>query len=247
MTPQLTTIVELQRALDQLQDAERRINEVPEWMRELHEQHGVRSAEILASETAAEEASRERIAADEAIQEAQEKLKRYQQQINRVTNQREYGALLQEIDTVKREITSLEEQGLAAIERIDAANKALAELRESFREIDEQYAAEAAKWEREKPGVAREATEIRKRIVELRGQLPKGVLALFERIRERYAGAGITEVLKFERIGSSQFEWHCSACNFRVRPQVVVEIRTQGTLVQCDSCKRILVVQEAGP
>ena len=243
MTPQLTTIVELQRALDQLQDAERRINEVPEWMRELHEQHGVRSAEILASETAAEEAGRERIAADEAIVEAQEKLKRYQQQINRVTNQREYGALLQEIDTVKREITSLEEQGLAAIERIEVANKALAELRESFLEIDRQYAAEAAKWEREKPGVAREATEIRKRIVELRGQLPKGVLALFERIRERYAGA-ITEVVKFERIGSSQFEWHCSACNFRVRPQVVVEIRTQGTLVQCDSCKRILVVQE---
>jgi predicted nucleic acid-binding Zn-ribbon protein len=244
MTPQLTTIVELQRALDQLQDAERRINEVPEWMRELHEQHGLRSAEILASETAAEEAGRERVAADEAIQEAQEKLKRYQQQINRVTNQREYGALLHEIDTVKREITSLEEQGLAAIERIETANQALAELRESFREIDQQYAAEAAKWEREKPGVAREAAEIRKRIVDLRGQLPKGVLALFERIRERYAGAGITEVLKFERIGSSQFEWHCSACNFRVRPQIVVEIRTQGTLVQCDSCKRILVVAE---
>jgi predicted nucleic acid-binding Zn-ribbon protein len=226
MTPQLTTIVELQRALDQLQDAERRINEVPEWMRELHEQHGLRSAEILASEQDAEEAGRERQAADVAIQEAQEKLKRYQQQINRVTNQREYGALLHEIDTVKREITTLEEQGLAAIERIDTANQALAELRESFREIDEQYAAEAAKWEREKPGVAREAAEIRKRIVDLRGQLPKGVLALFE------------------RIGSSQFEWHCSACNFRVRPQVVVEIRTQGTLVQCDSCKRILVVDE---
>lgn len=244
MTPQLTTIVELQRALDQLQDAERRINQVPEWMRELHEQHGVRSAEILASETAAEEANRERLAADASLKEAQEKLKRYQQQINRVTNQREYGALLQEIDTVKREITSLEEQGLAAIERIDAANKALGELRESFREIDEQYAAEAAKWESEKPGVAREAAAIREQIAELRGRLPKGVLALFERIRERYAGAGITEVLKFERIGSSQFEWHCSACNFRVRPQIVVEIRTQGTLVQCDSCKRILVVQE---
>ncbi len=243
MTAQLTTIVELQRALDLLQDAERRINEVPEWMRELHEQHGVRSAEILASENAAEEAGQERLAAEEAITEAQEKLKRYQQQINRVTNQREYGALLQEIDTVKREITSLEEQGLAAIERIETANRALTELRESFREIDAQYAAEAAKWEREKPGIAREANAIRKKLVELRAQLPKGVLALFERIRERYAGAGITEVLKFERIGSSQYEWHCSACNFRVRPQVVVEIRTQGTLVQCDSCKRILVVE----
>ena len=43
-----------------------------------------------------------------------------------------------------------------------------------------------------------------------------------------------------------QREWHCSACNYRVRPQVVVEIRNSDNLVQCDSCKRILfLVEEA--
>ncbi len=37
--------------------------------------------------------------------------------------------------------------------------------------------------------------------------------------------------------------WSCGACNYRVRPQVVVEIRTQGSLIECDSCKRILFVE----
>ncbi|HXU46058.1 MAG TPA: C4-type zinc ribbon domain-containing protein [Thermoanaerobaculia bacterium] len=237
--------MELQRALDHLQDAERRLNEVPEWMRELHEQHSARKVEIAAAEEAVEQAGQERLEADTAIQDAQEKLKRYQQQINRVTNQREYGALLQEIDTVKGEISTCEAQGLAAIERIEAKTRELEELRQSFREIDERYAAELAKWEGEKPGVAREAKSVRKKIEELRGQLPKGVLALFERIRERYAGSGMAVVRRFEKVGSSQIEWHCSACNYRVRPQVVVEIRNQGSLVQCDSCKRILVIEEA--
>jgi predicted nucleic acid-binding Zn-ribbon protein len=39
--------------------------------------------------------------------------------------------------------------------------------------------------------------------------------------------------------------WHCTACNYNVRPQIVVEIRNNGSLIQCDSCKRILYFEES--
>ncbi len=244
MIPHIETIVELQRALDRLQETERRLTEIPDWMRELHQQHATRKAEIAVSEQAAVEAAEERKAAEAAIQDAQEKLKKYQQQINLVTTQREYGALLQEMDTVKRLIAAGEEQGLAALEKAEKAQKSLAELRESFREVDEQYAAEAARWEGEKPGFAREADQFRTQIGTLRERLPRGIVALYERVRVRYGGAGLATVRKFERPGKAQFEWHCSSCNYRVRPQVVVEIRSATELVQCDGCKRILFLEE---
>jgi predicted nucleic acid-binding Zn-ribbon protein len=95
MNQNLQNILELQGALTQLREAERRLLGIPDWMRELHDEHETRKAEIQALEESAAEATRQRRTAEAAVQDAQEKLKKYQQQINRVTTQREYGALLQ--------------------------------------------------------------------------------------------------------------------------------------------------------
>lgn len=245
MSQNLQTILELQQALTQLRDAEKRLHGIPDWMRELHEEHETRKAEIDTIEAAAEEAARERRTAEAAVQDSQEKLKKYQQQINKVNTQREYGALLQEIDTVKGQISTGEEQALSSLDISEKAQKDLETLREGFREIEERYAAEQTRWEAEKPGIAKQVEGLQARISTLRQQLPRGVVANFERILERYPGGAVAPVRIIERPGQKQREWHCTACNYRVRPQVVVEIRNEGSLIQCESCKRILYLEPA--
>jgi predicted nucleic acid-binding Zn-ribbon protein len=244
MSQNLQTILELQLALSQLRDAERRLHGIPDWMRALHDEHETRRAEIETVEAASEEAARERRTAEAAVQDSQEKLKKYQQQINKVSTQREYGALLQEIDTVKGQISTGEQQAFSSMEAAEKAQKDLESLRESFREIEERYAAEQSRWEAEKPGIARQVEDLQARVATLRQQLPRNVLAQFERILERYPSGAVAPVRIIERPGQRQREWHCAACNYRVRPQVVVEIRNSGSLVQCESCKRILYVEE---
>lgn len=243
MNPHLETIVELQSAITQLREAEHRLHGIPDWMRDLHEEHSTQRKEIEALQQAADEAAKERRAAEAATQDAQEKLKKYQQQINRVSTQREYGALLQEIDTVKGQISASEEQALSALERSEQTQKDLAARRETFRELDERYAAELARWEAEKPAVAQRVEELKGRIGDLRGSLPRNLVSQFERILDRYPGGALAVVRPIERPGQKQREWHCSACNYRVRPQSVVEIRNSGNLIQCDSCKRILYLE----
>jgi predicted nucleic acid-binding Zn-ribbon protein len=244
MNQTLQNILELQAALTSLREAEQRLHGIPDWMRELHDEHTARKAEIDRIEATAEEAGRERRAAEAAVQDAQEKLKKYQQQINKVTNQREYGAILQEIDTVKGQITANEEAAFSALSRSEAADKELGTLREAFRELQERYAAEMARWEEEKPGVARQVEELQGRVAELRSRLSRGVAAQFDRILDRYPGGAVAPVRPIERPGQKQREWACTACNYRVRPQVVVEIRNGSSLIQCDSCKRILFIEE---
>lgn len=244
MTQHLETIVELQRALLDLKDAEQRLHGIPDWMRELHDEHVVRRAEIDSLQEAAETASKERRAAEAATADAQEKLKKYQQQINRVSTQREYGALLQEIDTAKGQISGFEEQALSSLERYEQTEKDLGTRRESFRELDERYAAETSRWEAEKPSIAEQIEALRARIAELKQRLPRNVTAQFERILERHPLGALAPVRLIERPGKGPREWHCAVCNYRVRPQSVVEIRNTGNLVQCDSCKRILYLEE---
>jgi uncharacterized protein len=245
MSQNLQTVLELQQALSQLRDAEKRLHGIPDWMRELHEEHETRKAEIDSIEAAAAEAARERRTAEAAVQDSQEKLKKYQQQINKVSTQREYGALLQEIDTVKGQISNGEEQALSSLDVSEKAQKDLDTLREGFREIEERYAVEQTRWEAEKPGIAKQVDKLQARIATLRQQLPRAVVANFERILERYPSGAVAPVRIIERPGQKQREWHCAACNYRVRPQVVVEIRNGGSLIQCESCKRILYLEPA--
>ena len=244
MNSNLETVVELQQAILRLRDAEQRLHGIPDWMRELHDEHASRQAEIEELELAVEEAARERRTAEAEVADAQEKLKKYQQQINRVSTQREYGALLHEIDTVKSQIAGHEEQAFLSLELHDQKQRDLEEKREGFRELDGRYRAELARWEDEKPSIAQQAGALGEQIESLRRKLPRQLLAQFERILERNPAGALARVHLIERPGRGPREWHCGVCNYRVRPQVVVEIRNGEGLVQCDSCKRILYLEE---
>jgi predicted nucleic acid-binding Zn-ribbon protein len=245
MPGHLESIVRLQQTLTALDHARQRLESVPDWMRELHDEHSTRRAEIEASEEALEEAGRERRAAEGDVDEARDKQKRYQQQINQVSTQREYGALLQEIDTVKRQIVEGEERGLSALERADALGGEVEEKQAAFADLDQRYATELARWESEKPAVAAQVAELEAEAATLRSALPRNVLGQFERLVARYGGGALAPIRKVERGGRAAVSmWHCGACNYRVRPQSVVMVRNEGALQPCDSCQRILYLED---
>lgn len=243
MTNHLADIVTLQALLLELAAAEQRLTGIPDWMKELHEEHQGRLAAITELENAAEAARHDRRGAESAVADAQEKLKRYQQQLNQVSTQREYGALLHEIDTAKAQIAAAEEQGLAAMERRDLVEGELGEARNAFEELDARYKGELERWEGEKPAIAQRIDELKIAASSLREALPRGILAHFDRVRERNRGEGLAAIQEVNRGGRGPRFWHCGACNYSVRPQVVVEVRS-GALIQCEGCKRILYVPE---
>ena len=238
----LRTLRRLQQALDDLKRAERQLAGVPDWMEELHGQHSARLAEIAAVEEAADEAARNRRKAEAAIQDAAEKLKHFQQQVSMVRTQREYSALLTEIDTVKASIKSLEEQALAGMEGYEEAQGRLAAERSAFADLDTRYQEALQRWQSERPAVEQQAETLRAEVKQLRTDLPRGVLALFDRVHERRRGDAVAPLRK-SGTGASQI-WHCAACNYRVRLQVVSDIRGRGSLVQCEGCRRFLYVED---
>ncbi|MFQ5528593.1 MAG: zinc ribbon domain-containing protein [Thermoanaerobaculia bacterium] len=246
MASQLSLVTKLQRALSEAADLDALLSGIPDWMQELHDEHSSRKTEIETLETALEEAASDRRAAEATDADCQEKLKSYQDQISQVRNQREYGALLQEIDTVKNQIRECEEQALAALERYEVAEKSRDEAQGAFTDLDTRYSESLEKWEAEKPDIAQQAEGVKREIEELEKALPPNVLVHFRRVFERHHGNAMAAVQEVQQTGKKGAQiWHCGACNYRVRPQAVVEIANRGTLVPCDSCKRILYIAEA--
>ena len=125
MSAYLEAIVSLQATLSELAVAQRRLNSIPEWMTELHEEHSERMVDIEAMAAAGEAAELQRREAETALVDAQERQARYQGQLGKVSTQREYGALLKEIDTTKSQVLSNEQTALEAAERKEESDAAL--------------------------------------------------------------------------------------------------------------------------
>lgn len=243
MAGHLYAIVSLHKTKVELADAETRLQGVPDWMQELHEEHGGRQAEIDAVAARRDEAEHARRGAEGELADAQEKGKRYQSQLGQVSTQREYTALLKEIDTAKDQISGFEKQVLEAIEAHDEAEKELETLREGFRELDERYQVELTKWESEKPAVAERIDQLTREVEECRVALPRGTLMLYDRVYSLHDAQAVAQVVRIHSRGTNAM-WHCAACSYNVRPQVVVEIRNGSAVIQCDSCKRILYIED---
>ena len=60
---------------------------------------------------------------------------------------------------------------------------------------------------------------------------------LYERVRKARRGVALAEAR----------EGCCTACNVRLRPQVYNEVRTNQSVVTCESCSRIVYYVEPPP
>lgn len=243
MSRLVDALTDLQAAIDELAEAEDTLENLPPAMRELHQRHAERKAEIDAVRERIETSNLERRRAEGESNDWQTKLTRLQEQIGSVKTQREYGAILSEIDQATEHRDAAEAAALEAMEQVETAESELTELEEGFADLAAEYEQAEAQWQRDRPGVNERAERLRERVESLRSQLPNPVLARYDRILAHTSGQAMSAVTPVDR-GKGASLWACSNCSYRVRPQAVVEIRNQGKILQCEGCRRFLYLDE---
>jgi uncharacterized protein len=243
MTEPLRKLIEFHRVASELAATRELLAGVPEEMRSLHDEYVEARSALDALEAEAEEARAARRQAEGAISEAQERLRKFQHQVPMVRNQREYAALLTEIDTAKAEIKRLEEAALDSLDSAERLGSEVQDRQSGFAEVKARYDEQLAAWEARKPDVARRADQLAREADQLRGDLPRPIVAQYQRIAGRYEGAALSPLRRADTPGTTTV-WFCSTCNYQIRPQVAVEIRSRGTIVQCEGCKRFLFVED---
>jgi predicted nucleic acid-binding Zn-ribbon protein len=244
MPRELDSLVQLQLALKEADTARKQLADLPESMRELHDQHRTAVEAMRRLEEQIETDERERRTAEAAAADDNIKLGQYQEQINRVTTQREYSALLKEIDAVKTKAGAHEVEALTVIERIETARRELEQVRGEFIGLDQRYREQLEQWEQEKPNLQARLGDVERDIERLKKLIPNHPLRQFELLFRRLGGDALSTASKAQALPRGQVEWHCSVCHYRVRPQAIVEIKTSGALVQCERCQRFLRVED---
>lgn len=169
------------------------------------------------------------------ILDLNEKLKKYQGQLQTVKTNREYGALLNELDVVKRDVRAREDEILALEESSAAAAAELERRNEAFPAEEADYEEQMKEWRAEQAALAEEIAKAEAQAKALRAELDNRLLSTFDRLARVRAGIAVAKV---DMVGTQTAA--CSACHVRLRPQLLSDLRLARETVTCESCKRIL-------
>jgi hypothetical protein len=188
----------------------------------------VDAVERLKSRRAEAEVERRRAHAE--LAEHRERLKKYQTQLRAVQNQREYGAVLNEIDGVEKLVRSAEDRILNLEEEIETATKELASREELLPLETEQHEERLKDWRSVQRSINEELAAAKEEIRQLEASMHPRDRSEFQRLLEKKGGLAVVLAL-----GGS-----CSACHVKVRPAALQALKAGREIIYCDTCKRIL-------
>ncbi len=171
-----------------------------------------------------------------------EHITKLRDQLNSATTNKQYSALLTEVNTFKADRGAIEERALETLTRLEEVNGQLEELQNKRGDIVKLRDHAAA--ERDE-----KAAEIKSRLEELQaerdvaaGELPADVLQEFEselELREDEVMAPI------EEMNRRAMEYCCGACQVLLPMEIVSASINGNTLTKCSNCNAFLYIEEA--
>lgn len=223
-------------SLQKLQTVDLRIRELteglekyPSEINDLKKDLLEKEGSINLKETTLSELRTQRDGLESSLLSNQESIKKSEERLFAIKTHKEYEALQKEITDTRKENLEIEDRTISVMTEIEETEAALAEEKENYATLEEQYSEQIAEKEKkiEELEISRKPAEKEKS--EILSTIDPKILPLYERIFKRNGRAlALAENEK------------CTSCNINIPPQLYNEILKQTKLVQCPNCKKIL-------
>jgi hypothetical protein len=159
-----------------------------------------------------------------------EKIKKAEGRMSEVKTNKEYQALLSEIDTMKEANSRMEEEILQVLYEIDEIKKDLSKREKEVRTTLEKIEVEKKKLQEKMNHDEKVWEEQTERREILSKQIESKLFKLYGTLNEKRQGVGVV---------SAKNET-CQGCFVNVPPQMFIEVQKNNALIRCPNCNRIL-------
>jgi predicted nucleic acid-binding Zn-ribbon protein len=227
---QLELLWELQKIDLTLKRIKEERDRFPKEMKKLDERQNIEKEKIQKEREKIESLEKERRQKERNLNTEQEKIKRAEGRMFEVKTNKEYQALLTEIETIKEATSREEEEILQILEEID-------ELKKDLLKREKEVTTTLEKIERERKKIQEKMDqgeglwkEQKERREVLSKQLESGLFKLYNTLKEKRQGVGVVNV-KGET---------CQGCFVNIPPQMFIEVQKTNALIRCPNCNRIL-------
>ena len=234
MKEEFQFLLELQEIDKVIQETLDRQKRIPQEIISLQEEFGTQERLLEEDKEGLRETEKRKRGLETDLATLTESLKKHQAQLHTIKTNKEYTALLHEIEEEKKKISSVEEDILILIDEIEEGDERVGE-KEKMVEGERLGTEENGRTLEMEKSTLEES--LQKREVKRKQLLEKmdgSLLTQYERLRKGRDGFAIVAIQ-----GPV-----CEGCYTALPPQVAVEIRKGEKLKICENCGRILVWKE---
>ena len=170
------------------------------------------------------------------------RLEKLRNDLNNASTNKQYTAVLTELNTVKISRSELDDSILQEMERVDEVDEQLAKLEGEFAERKKVAAVADTDLRTRHEDVGERLAELEAEREAAAAEIPDAERRVFNEMAEAYDGEAMASI---EEIDRRNREYACGACNLHTPFEAVASLLGSSlTLVRCSACGRILYLQE---
>ncbi|MEW6381239.1 MAG: C4-type zinc ribbon domain-containing protein [bacterium] len=234
MDKQLGLLIDLQGVDLQIQRLEKREAEIPLQINDLQKENDDQKRIYEAKVQAADGIEKNRRKKERDLESKESVLAKLKDQLLSVKTNREYQALLHEIENGKQDISHLEEEILQMIEDSESAAQCIREISLEMEKSQKRYIEQRREKEQEMALLQEQKHAFESRKEALRKEISGELLKQYDKVRKSRNGLAVVSV----RDGS------CQGCFMSLMPQLFQEVKQNVQIYFCPHCHRILYYQE---
>lgn len=230
MFEQLKHLVELQVLEDKRRELIRGFEATPKRVADLEKEVERFEAAFLAKKAELEHARKMHRALEQGIADHETKIARSKTRMNEVKTNKEYQAILKEIEDIKKEIRGKEDEALEYMEKIDLLSK-------QVKAEEKELGSHKERIEAEKKILLAESERVKERLDRLE--------AIVATVREQVDPALLkrSDNLVQQRSGIAVAACEggvCQVCHLNIPPQKYIELMQDEAIMQCPHCHRFI-------
>jgi predicted nucleic acid-binding Zn-ribbon protein len=227
-------MIRLQKIYDNVAEAIRERRTAPPEVQELQEQNRVRQLEL---ERLEEDIDKHQQELQEVLHKQKEwevELEHFQRQKGMVTNEREFTAVINEIDYATRALEEAAERRKEIEEHLEQTGQDIAARRDARPEEEAAHKEVVSSWEARKKELEDLVHELAGQAKEIEADLQPPHRARFLRLLRSKHGTAM----------AAATEGTCALCHYSIRPHLQQRVRRAAELITCEHCHRILFLPE---
>jgi uncharacterized protein len=228
---QLKTLIDLQGVDTRIAAHEAEAARLPKEIAAIHAAIDSAKKDVDAGKTRLDAAKKDQRTREKDLEVVQAKRSKTEGRLYEVKTNKEYSAVLAEIEEIKQEKGRVEEEILLLMESQERLTADIKDAEGRFKAREAQGKQEESALQEKLSAVEADLALVRAERAELTRQLPVPVLADYDKLLKARGGLALAQVTKPNL---------CGGCRMTVTPQRLQELRAQSALLPCESCGRYL-------
>lgn len=231
MSSDLERLIKLQHLETAIASARARIATHPQRLQDADARLQEATDALSAARERLKQSQEQRRAVEKDATMYQSRLGKFKDQLSEVKTNREYQAIQKEIEVAQTELGTVEEKVLERMMEADA-------LAGEIKHAEMACAARQKEIDAEKKMLTQELADDEASLDQataargvLLAEIDPALAALFDQVAKARKGVAISSATR---------DGLCSLCHVRLRPFVFQQVRRNDSIIQCESCRRIL-------